>query len=597
MTDQEESKTDVAYRVLARKYRPDNFDALIGQSAMVRTLSNAIDAGRLAHAFILTGVRGVGKTTTARIIAKALNCIGHDGPTINPCGTCSECVSIAESRHVDVMEMDAASRTGVDDIREIIDGVRYAPQSARYKIYIIDEVHMLSKNAFNALLKTLEEPPEHVKFIFATTEIRKLPVTVLSRCQRFDLKRVEAEELVEHLSGIVDKEGCTAEEAALKLIARAAEGSVRDALSLLDQAIAHGAGTIDENQVREMLGLADRAQVLDLFETVMKGDIAAAITTLRSQYDLGADPSVVLQDMLDVTHWLTRLKVTPDTGNDALVSEAEKTQGGEMAKTLAMPHLTLAWQMLLKGLKEVREAPSPISAAEMVLIRLAYAMELPAPADLVKALKNKSAAPAAAETAKGGAAGGPKSAAAGSTTTHITAHQKLESAVEHAGATVLAMKQSEEGNHADHPMPITFEAMVELFKAEKMGQIAMALTDRVRVVSYRPGAFEINPENNRLPATFMMDMKQALKGWTGQDWLISLSNEAGGESLKKVQKKREDALKDEALEDPMVSALIETFPEAKIVQVRERRCDDLDSALDEETMMAEAKSEADDFEF
>ena len=595
MTDKVESKTDVAYRVLARKYRPDNFDGLIGQSAMVRTLSNAIDAGRLAHAFILTGVRGVGKTTTARIIAKALNCIGHDGPTINPCGTCSECVSIAESRHVDVMEMDAASRTGVDDIREIIDGVRYAPQSARYKIYIIDEVHMLSKNAFNALLKTLEEPPEHVKFIFATTEIRKLPVTVLSRCQRFDLKRVEAEELIAHLSGIIDKEGCTAEEAALKLIARAAEGSVRDALSLLDQAIAHGAGTIDENQVREMLGLADRAQVLDLFETVMKGDIAAAIITLRGQYDLGADPSVVLQDMLDVTHWLTRLKVTPDTGNDALVSEAEKTQGGAMAKTLAMPHLTLAWQMLLKGLKEVREAPSPISAAEMVMIRLAYAMALPAPADLVKALKNKPAA--ATEAPKGGSVGGATAAAAGTTTTQISAHKKLESAVEHAGATVLAMKQSEDGDHADHPMPITFEAMVELFRAEKMGQIAMALTDRVKVVSYRPGAVEINPENNRLPATFMMDMKQALKGWTGQDWLISLSNVAGGESLKKVQKKRDDALKDEALEDPMVCALIETFPEAKIVQVRERKSDDLDTVLDEDAMMAEVKSDADDFEF
>lgn len=601
MTDQEESKTDVAYRVLARKYRPDNFDALIGQSAMVRTLSNAIDAGRLAHAFILTGVRGVGKTTTARIIAKALNCIGHDGPTISPCGTCSECVSIAESRHVDVMEMDAASRTGVDDIREIIDGVRYAPQSARYKIYIIDEVHMLSKNAFNALLKTLEEPPEHVKFIFATTEIRKLPVTVLSRCQRFDLKRVEAEELVAHMAAIVDKEDCTAEEAALKLIARAAEGSVRDALSLLDQAIAHGAGTIDENQVREMLGLADRAQVLDLFETVMKGDIAAAITTLRGQYDLGADPSVVLQDMLDVTHWLTRLKVTPDTGNDALVSEAEKTQGGAMAKTLGMPHLTLAWQMLLKGLKEVREAPSPISAAEMVLIRLAYAMELPAPADLVKALKNKPAAPTttgAATAPTGGAVGGPTAAAEGSNTTHISAsHRKLESAVEHAGATVLAMKQSDDGDHADHPMPITFEAMVDLFKTEKMGQIAMALTDRVKVVSYRPGAIEINPENNRLPATFMMDMKQALKGWTGQDWLISLSNEVGGESLKKVQKKREDALKDEALEDPMVAALVETFPEAKIVQVRERKNDDLDTTLDEEAMAVAAKAEADDFEF
>ena len=336
---------DTHYRVLARKYRPTNFDELIGQEAMVRTLSNAIETGRLAHAFILTGVRGVGKTTTARIIAKALNCTGPDGqggPTITPCGVCENCKAIAESRHVDVMEMDAASRTGVDDIREIIDGVRYASTNARYKIYIIDEVHMLSRNAFNALLKTLEEPPEHVKFIFATTEIRKVPVTVLSRCQRFDLRRVSIEELSRHFKTIADKEGCEIEDVALAMIARAAEGSVRDGLSLLDQAFAHGAGKVTEEQVRDMLGLADRAQILDLYQACMKGDVAAALTMLRHQYDHGADPVVIFQDMLELTHWLTRLKVVPDAGEEVVTSEAERKLGQDMAQALSIPVLTRA---------------------------------------------------------------------------------------------------------------------------------------------------------------------------------------------------------------------------------------------------------------
>ena len=392
------------YRVLARKYRPDSFETLIGQDAMVRTLSNAIETNRLAHAFVMTGVRGVGKTTTARIIAKALNCQTSDGPTINPCGTCDACVGIAESRHVDVLEMDAASRTGVGDVREIIDSVRYAPVSARFKIYIIDEVHMLSTAAFNALLKTLEEPPEHVKFIFATTEIRKIPVTVLSRCQRFDLKRVESDALVGHLDRITRSEGAEAEEGALKLIARAAEGSVRDSLSLLDQAIAHGGQKVSEQQVRDMLGLADRAMVLDLFELVMAGKTAEALAALRKQYDSGADPSVVVGDMLEVTHWLTRLKVAPDAGGDSVVSEAEKELGGKMAAKLAMPALTRAWQMLLKGLSEVRVAPSPIAAAEMILIRLCHAADMPSPADLVKKLTAGGAMPGG--SVSGGAVSG-----------------------------------------------------------------------------------------------------------------------------------------------------------------------------------------------
>ncbi len=562
------------YRVLARKYRPADFENLIGQEAMVRTLSNAIDTGRLAHAFILTGVRGVGKTTTARIIAKALNCTNSDGPTIAPCGECDNCKSIAESRHVDILEMDAASRTGVDDIREIIESVRYAPVSARYKIYIIDEVHMLSKSAFNALLKTLEEPPEHVKFIFATTEIRKLPVTVLSRCQRFDLKRVESDVLVAHLDKLVKAEGCSAEEGALALIARAAEGSVRDSLSLLDQAIAHGAGTVTEGQVRDMLGLADRAQVLDLFEQIMKGEIAEALTTLRSQYDSGADPVVVINDLLEVAHWLTRLKVTPDTGIDTLVSEAEKEQGGKMATELSMPHLTRAWQMLMKGLGEVRMAPSPIAAAEMVLIRMAYASGLPSPADLVKKLQN---APAAAPAiAQSGAPAGPMSGP------QAAAPQQMAPTAR-ASAEVVALRAEPPGDHPKHPMPIDFEKMVAMFQAEKEGILATVLTDHVRLVDYKPGAFTITT-TRQTPNDFIMRAKQCLKAWTGTEWMISIDQQAAEATttLREQHAARDQKRREETLEDPNVKTLLEMFPDAKLLAVRDRR------SLEEQIEEAEA---------
>ncbi len=580
------------YRVLARKYRPSNFDELIGQEAMVRTLSNAIDTGRLAHAFIMTGVRGVGKTTTARIIAKGLNCTASDGPTISPCGTCESCISIAESRHVDVLEMDAASRTGVDDIREIIESVRYAPISARYKIYIIDEVHMLSKNAFNALLKTLEEPPANVKFIFATTEIRKLPVTVLSRCQRFDLKRVESDVLIAHLARIIAEEKCTADEGSLKLIARAAEGSVRDSLSLLDQAIAHGAGAIDEGQVRDMLGLADRAQILDLFEQVMKGDIAEAITTLRRQYDSGADPVVVLNDLLEVSHWLTRLKVTPDTGADALVSEAERLQGGDMASKLGMPQLTRAWQMLLKGLQEVRTAPSPIAAAEMVLIRLAYAANLPAPADLVKKLQSGTNATVAPQAGGGSASAvsdqqAPQMAQAGPTAQHT--------------AQVIALKPNDDGDHAQHPMPVTFEKMIELFHGEREHNLAIAFSDLVKLVSYTPGKIEINL-SDKAPRDLIMRSKRCLQLWTGEDWLISISRDAnaGDSTVKQQQDARNEKIKEEALKDPMAIALKEFFPNAELLAVRERKTDEIPGfdpvtlALDADIDVSEDNS---DFDF
>ena len=383
-------RVEQAYRVLARKYRPQSFPELIGQDAVVRTLSNAIATGRIAHAFILTGVRGVGKTTTARIIARALNCVGSDGaggPTAAPCGECIHCRSIAEDRHVDVIEMDAASRTGVDDIRELTDGVRYRPVSARYKVYIIDEVHMLSKNAFNALLKTLEEPPPAVVFVFATTEIHKVPVTVLSRCQRFSLRRVPAELLVEHYRRVALAEGIEVEPAALALIARAADGSVRDGLSLLDQAIALCSGAVTETAVRDMLGVADRGQVFDLLETVLRGDAATALAQFDRLYQEGADPLLLLQDLLDLAHFLTRLKLAPTAGAGDPILEGDRERARPLADQLSMPALARVWQMLLKGLGEVQEAPSPVQAAEMVLVRLAYVADLPVPAELVRSVQ------------------------------------------------------------------------------------------------------------------------------------------------------------------------------------------------------------------
>src|SRR6056297_458299 len=379
------------YQVLARKYRPETFADLVGQDAMVRTLKNAFKADRIAQAFIMTGIRGTGKTTTARIIAKGMNCIGPDGeggPTTDPCGQCEHCTAIMEGRHVDVLEMDAASRTGVGDIREIIDSVAYRAASARYKIYIIDEVHMLSTSAFNALLKTLEEPPAHVKFIFATTEIRKVPVTVLSRCQRFDLRRIEPEVMVAHLASVAGKEGAEIAADALALITRAAEGSARDATSLLDQAISHGAGETTADQVRAMLGLADRGRVLDLFDMIMKGDAAGALSELGAQYAEGADPLAVLRDLSEITHWVSVVKITPDAAEDPTIGPDERTRGQQMAEALPMRVLTRMWQMLLKALDEVAEAPNAMMAAEMAIIRLTHVADLPTPEDLVKRLQD-----------------------------------------------------------------------------------------------------------------------------------------------------------------------------------------------------------------
>jgi DNA polymerase-3 subunit gamma/tau len=570
-----ETSTTSPYRVLARKYRPADFAGLIGQEALVRTLSNAIETGRLAHAFVLTGVRGVGKTTTARIIARALNCIGADGkggPTTQPCGVCEHCRAIAEDRHVDVLEMDAASRTGVNDIRELIDGVRYRPTSARFKIYIIDEVHMLSTQAFNALLKTLEEPPEHVKFIFATTEIRKIPVTVLSRCQRFDLRRVDMDVLNAHFAAIAVKEGASIEPAALALICRAADGSVRDGLSLLDQAIAHGAGRVSEEQMRDMLGLADRARVFDLFDAVMKGDLASALDQMAEQYAVGADPVVIIQDMLELTHWLTRLKLAPEMADAPGVSETERVKGGAMAKGLSMATLTRAWQMLLKGLGETRGAPSPLQAAEMVLVRLAFAADLPSPAEAIEALRHQPTSPA-----PGPGGGGPGGGSAGNGGSAVApsggsshAMAQISATGTSGGAEVMRRIQPQIESVAEPVpgMPANFEELIALLTEKREAVLAAALSSAVHLVHYEIGRIEFRLDA-AAPADLAPRMSRLLGDWTGRPWLVSLSREPGAATLREQNLEREIKRKQDAASHPLVQAVLTAFPGATIEVVRD----------------------------
>jgi len=564
------------YRVLARKYRPTDFSTLIGQDGLVRTLTNAIQSGRLAHAFMLTGVRGVGKTTTARIIARALNCLGADGQggeTAEPCGVCENCTAIAEDRHVDVMEMDAASRTGVDDIREIIEGVRYKPVSARYKVYIIDEIHMLSKNAFNALLKTLEEPPEHVKFIFATTEIRKVPVTVLSRCQRFDLRRIDMATLSKHFQGIVEAEGASVTEGALALISRAADGSVRDGLSLLDQAIAHTQGQVDEDQVRDMLGLADRARTFDLLDAVLRGDVEDALGQLTAQYDAGADPAQVLADILELIHWLTRIKVTPKAAEAPGVPEMERTRGTEMAKGLTMAALTRAWQMVLKGLGEVRAAPSALQGAEMILVRLMYGLELPSPADVLKKLQNEPQIPASGgtPTSSGGGSGGSVNVQ-GSHTQGAPAVAQGPSMMSGAGprgaAVSQAVTQPVSMSEVELPDPQTFAQVVELSESQGEMILHANLVSNVHLVSFQPGTLEYSPTEHAL-----QDLAQRLTKFlndnTARRWLVTVSRQAGALTLHQQEEARVATQKGEAADDPLVKAILDTFPGSEIAKVTE----------------------------
>ena len=551
------------YQVLARKYRPETFADLVGQDAMVRTLKNAFAADRIAQAFIMTGIRGTGKTTTARIIAKGMNCVGEDGnggPTTEPCGKCENCVAIMEGRHVDVMEMDAASRTGVGDIREIIESVHYRAASARYKIYIIDEVHMLSTSAFNALLKTLEEPPAHVKFIFATTEIRKVPVTVLSRCQRFDLRRIEPEDQIGLLRKIATAEGAEITDDALALITRAAEGSARDAQSLLDQAISHGAGETTAEQVRAMLGLADRGRVLDLFDMILKGQAAEALTELSGQYADGADPMAVLRDLAEISHWVSVIKITPDAAEDPTVSPDERTRGAQMAQDLPMRVLTRLWQMLLKALEEVSIAPNAMMAAEMAIIRLTHVADLPSPEELVRKLDGQS-------PPTGGPGGGGGGARPAPTTTHAQGspaptHSGPSGTTMSVGGAAVAIAQDEA--LAQYP---SFEHVVELIRRHRDVKLLVEVETGLRLAAYQPGRIEFEPAPNT-PQDLAQRLGSRLQAWTGNRWAVTLVNEGGAPSIAEVRDAEMIALKNKAAEHPLVKAVFAQFPSATISEIR-----------------------------
>jgi DNA polymerase-3 subunit gamma/tau len=514
------------YRVLARKYRPQSFAELIGQDAMVQTLGNAIRRDRLAHAFLMTGVRGVGKTSTARLIAKALNCVGEDGqggPTITPCNVCEPCRAIAEGRHIDVVEMDAASHTGIDDVREIIEAVRYSAVSARFKIYIIDEVHMLSKPAFNGLLKTLEEPPAHVKFLFATTEVQKIPVTVLSRCQRFDLRRIPAEKLAAHFAEVARKEGVEVEDEALALIARAAEGSARDGLSILDQAIAHGESGVTADQVRNMLGLSDRGAIRRLLGLLLAGDAQGAMASIRDQYDLGVEPSAVIRGLLESVHGITRAKVGGALDPAQSVEEREAYQDWSTRLSYAAIHRL--WQLLLKGLAEVHSAPMPLEAAEMALLRVIHASEMPDPGALLEKLASGEAVPARQASAPAAAAPAP--------TTAKTA-------------------------------PDNFRALVDyLATTARQPHLAQQLHDYCGLVRYAPPELTVRPAKP-LSGDFVRDMGAALKAMTGEAWQIRVADEPAEPTLLEQEKMAAETLRQSVLDSPMVKAAFEAFPSAEL---------------------------------
>ncbi|CAG1009734.1 DNA polymerase III subunit gamma/tau [Rhizobiaceae bacterium] len=568
-----------AYRVLARKYRPADFSTLIGQEPMVRTLTNAFATGRIAQAWMLTGVRGVGKTTTARILARALNykTADIDRPSVDLSQPGEHCKAIMEGRHVDVIEMDAASHTGIDDIREIIEQVRYAPVSARYKVYIIDEVHMLSTQAFNGLLKTLEEPPPHVKFIFATTEIRKVPITILSRCQRFDLRRIDSGLLVAHLKDIAAKEEIAAEDEALGMIARAAEGSARDALSIFDQAIAHGAGAVTAEAVRAMLGLGDRTRVIDLFEQLMKGEVAAALAEFRAQYDGGADPATVLTDLAEFNHLVTRLKFVPAAVSDASLTESERERGQAFSQALSVRVLSRAWQMLLKGIPEVQGSHRPVSAAEMVLIRIAHAATLPTLDEAIRQVD--SLASTAPETGprppvRGGGAG----SSPGGNGASAVAQARI---APNGGGQTMRLVEAEprplaEASRLAPPEPVPETPSVSVASLADIAALADQNRDMafkvlvrrcVRLVRLEPGRLEVNLTGDA-PKSLLGDLSARLKAWTGRNWMVSLSREEGAPTLAEADAARRETAIVDAKSDPAVAAILARFPGARIIDVR-----------------------------
>lgn len=568
------------YRVLARKYRPQTFDDLVGQEVLVRTLSNAIKMGRLAHAFLLTGIRGIGKTTTARIIARALNCIGEDGtggPTISPCGVCKNCTQIREDRHPDVLEMDAASRTGVGDIRELIEKVQYAPSIARYKVFIIDEVHMLSNSAFNALLKTLEEPPPQVIFIFATTETRKIPVTILSRCQRFDLKRLDVDQLTEHLQNICGKEQVQAEEAALRLIAMAAEGSVRDGLSLLDRAIAHGLGegeqesaAVTEILVRGMLGLADRTRLFAMLECLFAGEISDALNLLRQQYRDGMDMTLMLQDMLGLVHTITRLCINKKDDLGVGYAHAEKEYALRLAGKLSVASLSRAWQMLIKGLDEVRRAPDALTAAEMVCIRFAYSAELPDPTELVKKIRDQQTVLSAGLSGMAGASGGGNARAA----VNYAVGGGVAETITEAWLAEDENPQEKAKPHlvlaANNPVLVieTFDDVLAACEGRREAMLLHQLTCDVALVSCVAGELVLSPEAKAGDDGFRRNLNEFLRRVTEKDWAVRFEKKEGLQTLQAIREAQKTADLVAASEHPLTQQVMAVFPDAQIITVK-----------------------------
>ncbi len=541
------------YQVLARKYRPHTFSGLIGQDVLVKILNSAFESGRIAHAFILSGIRGIGKTTTARIIARALNCLGpggKSGPTIDPCGSCVNCEAIGEDRHMDVLEVDAASRTGVDDIREIIDSVSYLPTSARYKIYIIDEVHMLSKNAFNALLKTLEEPPPHVKFVFATTEIKKVPITVLSRCQRFDLSRVDAAELAGHFSKIISLEGAKVSNAALNLISKAADGSVRDGLSILDQAICQSSSEVDENIVREMLGLADRSQTFRLLQFVFSGDIKGVLELFDSHYKSGANPLSVFEDMLEIISLLTRIKITPDLTNDIALSEVEREAGSLMVEKISMAFLARAWQILLKGLGEMNAAPSIKQAADMVLIRLTYASDLPTPDEAIKFFSqgNGNDATNAEEKNLPGKEIKKKLSDVENNYLHL---DKKE------------LKISPETSEIFNAPPKSFQELVNLVEEKCQISLKDDLLNDIKVTHFEEGKIELSLSSNAAE-DLIERLREFLNYNTEISWQVYQSSEQNNVCFVEKEESRSEKKLMDVEEMPLIRAVLDVFPGASI---------------------------------
>ena len=591
------------YRVLARKYRPATFDDLIGQDAMVRTITNAFATGRIPQAWILTGVRGVGKTTTARILARALNYALPDGsvagPTVHMPTLGLHCAAIMESRHFDVIEMDAASHNSVEDVRQINDAIRYAPVSARYKVYILDEVHMLSTAAFNALLKTLEEPPPHAKFIFATTEIRKVPITILSRCQRFDLRRLDADRLMAHLEGIAAREEVIAEPDALALIARAADGSVRDALSLFDQAIAHAAGPVRAENVQQMLGLADKSRVIDLFERLMRGDIAGALSELRDQYDSGADPLIVLSDLAEFTHFVTRVKAVPAVAEDRSLPEAERVRGRALAAALSMRTLSRTWQMLFKGLAEVDGAAKPIAAAEMVLVRIAYAADLPTPDEVIRALSKETANAGAEATQLREPTRAPRDESLPASRSDLAAPERGAARAPAAARATAPLRDARSVPAETPPSPArrpiaSFADLIALAGEQRDLALKTALECDVRLVRFEDGKLEVALEPSASKA-LIGDLARKLGELTNRRWMVALSAEPGEPPVKAQLQAREAEIVRGVQADPLVQSVLARFPGAEIVAVRPRAGEEAGLAAmpDAEDVMPEPSSEDD----